>query len=513
MTVKSASLSRREYLACSAATVALSGAAPPERRLRSRPNLILFVPDQLRAESLGCYGHPLVSTPNIDRCAASGVRFSHCQSPYPVCTAARCSMLTGWPPHVRGHRTVYHLLRRDEPNLFQYLKSAGYDVYWYGKNDVLTHDCFPASATAWADLAGGPEWDVKDRPWPPDHPYYYSFLFKEGNDRRAYPDYARVRAAIDVLEKRDTDRPFCIFLALFFPHPPYAAPRGFHRMYRPEQVPELRPPDLRGKPELHRAIRHSRRLDKLSERDFRTISAVYLGMIGYTDWLLGELLEALDRTGRASDTAVVLASDHGDWAGDYGLVEKWSNAMDDTLLRVPLMIRAPGGAAGHVVDDLVELHDIMPTCLELAGVEPRHTHFARSLAPQLRGAPGDPHRAVFSEGGYNTSEPHAFEPLEAFPESHIYYPKVLLENKRPELITRTSTIRTKDAKLVLRPDGESEQYDLRRDPRELHNVIHDGSYAGRREELREQLLAWHIRTSDAVPMGRDDRSMPPRRTQ
>ncbi|MBI3975128.1 MAG: sulfatase-like hydrolase/transferase, partial [Armatimonadetes bacterium] len=193
-----------------------------DRPLRSRPNLILFLPDQLRAESIGCYGHPLVRTPNIDRLANSGVRFAFCQSAYPVCTASRCSTLTGWPPHVRGHRTVYHLLRRDEPNLFRYLKSAGYDVYWFGKNDVLTHDCFPESVTEWADLAAGPEWDVKDRPWTSDHPHYYSFLFTEGKDRRQYPDYARIRAAIDVLTKRDTDRPFCIFLATFFPHPPYA---------------------------------------------------------------------------------------------------------------------------------------------------------------------------------------------------------------------------------------------------------------------------------------------------
>ena len=93
------SLSRRDYLFGSAASLVL--APRPERRLRSRPNLVLFMPDQLRAESIGCYGHPLVRTPNIDRLAASGVRFACCQSAYPVCTASRCNLLTGWPPHVR----------------------------------------------------------------------------------------------------------------------------------------------------------------------------------------------------------------------------------------------------------------------------------------------------------------------------------------------------------------------------------------------------------------------------
>ncbi|MHC4507864.1 MAG: sulfatase-like hydrolase/transferase, partial [Planctomycetota bacterium] len=133
---------------------------------------------RLRAESIACYGHPLVRTPNMDRLATEGTRFDHCQCPYPVCTAARCSMLTGWYPHTAGHRTVYNLLKPDEPNLFKYLKQDGYDVYWYGKNDVLVHDHFAQSATEWNFFADGPEWSGKDNPWPVDDCRYFSFLFK-----------------------------------------------------------------------------------------------------------------------------------------------------------------------------------------------------------------------------------------------------------------------------------------------------------------------------------------------
>ncbi|MEZ4830703.1 MAG: sulfatase-like hydrolase/transferase [Caldilineaceae bacterium] len=98
------------------------------------------------AESVGCYGHPLVQTPNMDALAAEGVRFDQCHVQHSVCTPSRCSMMTGWYPHVRGHRTLWHMLRPDEPNLLRYLKQKGYTVHWYGKNDLLAP---AASPTAW----------------------------------------------------------------------------------------------------------------------------------------------------------------------------------------------------------------------------------------------------------------------------------------------------------------------------------------------------------------------------
>ena len=141
-------------------------------------------------------------------------------------------------------------------------------------------------------------------------------------------------------------------------------------------------------------IRQYRNLEKVDESVLRKIMAVYLGMTSYVDHLLGQLLDALEEAGLSAETAVIAFSDHGDWAGDYGLVEKWPSGLDDALTRVPLIVRMPGGAQGHVVAEPVELFDIVPTTLELAGVEARHTHYARSLVPQLRGAVGDPARAL-----------------------------------------------------------------------------------------------------------------------
>ncbi|HEX3918531.1 MAG TPA: sulfatase-like hydrolase/transferase, partial [Caulobacteraceae bacterium] len=119
----------------------------------ARPNLILFMPDELRADALGCYGNPVTATPHFDRLAAEGTRFAQCHVQFPVCGASRCSLLTGWPAHVRGHRSLYYFLRPEEPNLFRDLRRAGYDVYWFGKNDALAAASFADSVTEWRDRA------------------------------------------------------------------------------------------------------------------------------------------------------------------------------------------------------------------------------------------------------------------------------------------------------------------------------------------------------------------------
>jgi len=185
--------------------------------------------------------------------------------------------------------------------------------------------------------------------------------------------------------------------------------------------------------------------------------------------------------------------------------------MEDVLTRVPLLARVPGMKPGQVSREMVELFDVMPTVLELAGVEAKHTHFARSLMPQLRGEQGDPARAAFCEGGYNRNEPQEFEPLAEFGNpNNIYYPKVKLQNEHPETITRSTMVRTREHKLVARPDGQGEFYDLRKDPRELKNLFGEKSYATQQAGMVRRMLDWYIRTADVAPQERDARGFPPR---
>ena len=474
----------------------------------NRPlNFVLFNPDEWRGDCAGCAGDPVVQTPNLDRLAAEGVRFAQCHAQHPVCTPSRVSCMTGWYPHVRGHRTLWHLLRPDEPNLFRYLSAAGYDVRWYGKNDLLAPAAFADSVTE-AGLIRS-EGYREPNPWPRDDPRYYSFLYGPSGDPTAHPDYQNLAAGLHFL-RRGHERPFCLFLPLASPHPPYSAPAPFHHMYDPAALPPLRPVGGDDKPRFYTEIRRSRGLDRLDEGVFRQIRAVYLGMISFSDWLLGELLRTLDETGLAENTVVIVFSDHGDWAGDYGLVEKWPSALDDTMTRVPFVVRLPGGARGHVVAEPTELLDLTPTVLELAGIPPRHTQFGRSLAAQLRGAPGEAGRAAFAEGGYDPHEPHAFEGHpggEQFlrERSHIYFPKADLQQRDPRSVCRAAMLRTADHKLVRRPLDVSELYDLRDDPQELRNRYDDPAYATVRRDLEGRLLDWYVHTSDATPFEEDPR--------
>ncbi|WP_309714388.1 sulfatase-like hydrolase/transferase [Armatimonas sp.] len=468
-------------------------------------NLILFNPDEFRAESAHCYGHPLAPTPNLDRLAAEGTRFDQCHVQHPVCTPSRCSFMTGWYPHVRGHRTLWHTLQPDEPNLLRYLKQAGYEVVWGGKNDLLSPESFASSVDDWKldkrstrAIRGVP---TSRNPWSQYDDRFASFLYEPTDaPLEALGDFAKVDGAIEYLKSGPT-QPFCLYLPLLFPHCPYVAPQPWHDLIDPDALPALRPVRGDGAPDFHKMIRQTRKLDRLDESVLRKINAVYLGMIGVVDHLLGMLLDTLEQTGLADDTAIVFFSDHGDWAGDYGLVEKWPSALDDTITRVPLVIKIPGGKRGHVVTEPVELFDIFATALELTGTEARHTHFARSLVPQLQGAAGDPNRVVFAEGGYAFHEPLCFEGRQneaIFRDTtHIYYPKGRLQQDYPESVCRAAMVRTQTHKLIRRPDGTSELYDLVADPQELRNLY--GQQLDIQAALERRLLDWYLQTADVTP--------------
>jgi len=463
----------------------------------ARPNLILFFPDEMRADALACYGNPVVKTPNFDRLAREGARFENCHVQYPVCGASRCSLLTGWPTSVRGHRTLTYFLRPHEPNMFRYLREAGYDVFWFGKNDALASATFKDSVTEWAQANQIADILAQDTP---DGPF--TMLVKGGMDRRKTADYAMLQRAIAILERGENTRPFCIFLPLSQPHPPYGAPADFNTMYKPADLPPLVPPGLAKKPVFYSDIRKAYGLDQVSDAQLRQVRATYYGQVSYSDWLLGELLEALERTGHAQDTAIVTSSDHGDYAGDYGLVEKWPSGLESCLTHVPLIARVPGGTAGVTSHPMVELYDIMATFLELAGTQARHTHFARSLLPQIHGGPGDPLRASFSEGGSNVYD------AEKLRLGGLYGPKSALLNDRPETASRCASIKTGRYTYIARPGGQNELYDRSTDPWEEHNLIDDRSIAATRAELQQRLINWYINTSGVPEHDGDPRDLP-----
>ena len=404
-------------------------------------NYVLFLPDQLRADALACYGNPVTTTPHFDRLATEGVRFDQCHTQAVLCTPARCSLLTGWYPHVNGHRNLWHLLQPHEPNLLRSLHDAGYNVALFGKNDVFSPETIPLSLDAYVNLPGS---NNGPNPWPMDDPRRYSFLVEpfpggptETKDARHVAlacDYLRERAReregggpANPARGGSAPRDFFLFIPLTLPHPAYGPPEPYYSRYDAADVsvrPERERPGRTDRvPDFHRLVRSYRRLDELDERFFRTIRAVYYGMVDYVDWMLGLVMETLEQTGLADSTYLIAASDHGDLAGDYGLVEKIHNAHYDPLTRVPLLIRGPGVRTGASSPTPVALMDVMATVLETAGIAAGHTHFSVSLVPELTGDAGtedarsdDPRanaaaarRAVFTENGFRRDEAHCFE--------------------------------------------------------------------------------------------------------
>jgi arylsulfatase A-like enzyme len=487
-------------------------------------NFVFFFPDEMSASSVSCYGNPNVKMPNFDRLAGEGVRFENCIVQNPVCSPSRCSLMTGWYVHNMGHRSLWHLLRPHEPSLFRYLKNGGYDIQWFGKNDLYSQEYLNEICGDIEEKRHGYQskpsrkygtvhHTIRSNPYDFADSKYYSFLFDPiaEDDGEALLD-ENIARAIEYLDSwHEGDKPFMLFLPIVLPHPPYSALARFHNMYNPDLLKDAitMPEYTSGKPSYVELIRKARRLDQLEPEIFAKIHGTYLGMNSYVDFLLGELMNTLEKTGLSDNTTVVVSSDHGDWSGNYGLVEKWPNAMDDDLVRVPLLIKTPGRAAGHIVREQVELFDIMPTLLELAGIQESHTHFAQSLIPQLNGEAGDPNRTVFAEGGYDSQDLRCFEYQprgNGLMDDHsLYYPKATQQREYPQSVCRTVMIRNLTHKLVMRTSGENELYDLVKDPRECCNVYKDHHYSRVRSDLEAQLLQWYIHTADVVPLDEDYR--------
>jgi len=227
------------------------------------------------------------------------------------------------------------------------------------------------------------------------------------------------------------------------------------------------------------------------------------------DHQFGLLVDALKKAGVYDDTAIFFFSDHGDFTGDYGLVEKNQNTFEECLTRVPFVIKPPKGISvkPRVSDALVELIDFPATVEDLTGIPPKHTHFGRSLLSVIAGKTDEHRDAVFCEGGRLHGEVYAME-LESVSSQNpegLYWPRVALQRSEGPEHGKAVMCRTKDFKYVRRLYEQDELYDLRRDPMELHNRIGDREYADVIPKLKERLLTFYLETCDVVPHKADSR--------
>ena len=493
-------------------------ASPPACAAKP-PHLLIFNPDQWRGDVLGHVGNPAAVTPNLDRLVASeavSFRSAFCQNP--VCTPSRCSFMTGWYPHVRGHRSMAHMLQADEPCLLKSLKDAGYCVWWGGKNDLVPaqhgydrycnvhYQSTPADFQRWGHpkrpgLHGLPAWRGA-----PDSDTYYSFyagkLDTQGDSIYCDSDWANVFAAIDFIRQAPKDQPLCIYLPLMYPHPPYGVEEPWFSQIDRSKLPPRLPATLDGKPALLRELYERQRLQGWTEERWTELRATYYGMCSRVDHQFGLVLQALREAGIYDDTAAFFFSDHGDFTGDYGLVEKTQNTMEDALTRVPLIIKPPRGVPvqPRVSEALVELVDFPATVFELTGIQPGYTHFGRSLLPVLAGR--EEHRdAVFCEGGRCEGEDHCREGDAKPPTTNHYWPRVSLQWESHVAHSKAVMCRTRDYKYVRRLYEPDEFYDLRNDPGETRSCLTHPELA----RHKDRLLTFFMETGDVVPFEQDRR--------
>jgi arylsulfatase A-like enzyme len=230
-------------------------------------------------------------------------------------------------------------------------------------------------------------------------------------------------------------------------------------------------------------------------------------MCARVDAQVGLLVRELKARGIYDETALFVFSDHGDYTGDYGIVEKAQNLFEDCLVRVPLILKPPAGRGVRpgVRDGMVELVDVSATAYDLAGIPPKHHHFGRSLCEYLAGdAPG--RDAVFCEGGYRAGEP--LESAATEPES-LYWPRTSISAEDPQAYGRAIMVRTRTHKYVKRIGEPDELYDLVQDPMEMKNIVGEPRMAGVRAEMRNRLLEFLWETGDVVPARADARDSRP----
>ncbi|MDF0597998.1 sulfatase-like hydrolase/transferase [Psychromarinibacter halotolerans] len=408
-------------------------------------NILFIMYDQLRFDYLSCAGHPHLHTPNFDRVAAGGVRFTNAYVQSPVCGSSRMSFYTGRYPSSHGAQWNGFPLRVGEQTMGDHLRKLGMGCWLIGK----THMKADAEGMERLGLApdsligarqaecGFDAWIRDDGLWGqgPDGFYdakrspYNEYLKAKGYDgENPWADYANAgiedgeiasgwmfanadKPANIREEDSETpwltgetirfieraDGPWCAHVSYIKPHWPYIVPAPYHAMYGPNHVPAATRHQMeRDDPHPVLAAYQSNRIASAFQRDDvrDKVIPAYMGLIRQCDDQLGRLLDYLERTGRMDDTMIVLTSDHGDYLGDHWLGEK--DMFHQPAVKIPMIIRDPRARAdatrGTTCDALVEAIDLAATFIEAAGGEvPSHIVEGRSLQPWLDGeTPGTP---------------------------------------------------------------------------------------------------------------------------
>lgn len=379
-------------------------------------NLLFICSDEHTAHVLGCYGNPVVRTPNLDALAARGVRFTSAYTPFPICVPARACLATGRYAHQLGiwdNGAPY--TGREAPSWGHRLTAQGHEVTTIGKLHYRSEEDdtgFPDQRLAMhvvdgvGDVFGLLRKDSPVRPGSVRRPVQEA---GPGNSEYIRYDRAIAAEAEGWLRERAVGaggktahgkKPWALFVSFVNPHFPLTVPQEYFDLYPPESVPLPRC-GTPGTWSKHPAMVWKRRMQAIEEPFdegvLRRAIAAYYGMVTFLDEQVGRVIRALEESGLAGSTCVVYSTDHGDMLGDHGLW--WKSVMYEGSAGIPLLLAGPGVPRGKVVGTPVSLIDVFPTVLEAVGAsaEPEDADLPGSSLLGLANQPDDPERTVFAE--------------------------------------------------------------------------------------------------------------------
>jgi uncharacterized sulfatase len=350
--------------------------------LPNRPNVLFIVLDDLNTD-LGCYGNRAVKSPNIDRLAARGVRFDRAYAQYTLCNPSRVSFLSGRRPETSGVYVLNIPARTALPDavmLPQFFRQQGYYTAGAGK---IFHSVKMSDAASWDRYEDGNGDDdeekaaIKSRYGGGDGRPRWHVLSTDGAKTRDGLNTRTIQQL--VAEKSAAKTPFFLALGLHKPHLPWTAPQRFFDLYPEASIKIPAEPAMRDIP----AIALQTELSGFAQPDSRAGAIrAYYACVSFIDYQLGLVLAELDRHDLWKNTLVVFFSDHGFHLGDHGGLWAKLSAFDAST-RVPLLLAGPGVPAGRAVSSPVELLDVYPTLVDLAGFTAPRGLEGKSLRPLL----------------------------------------------------------------------------------------------------------------------------------
>jgi choline-sulfatase len=345
--------------------------------MKSKPNILLIFTDMQRADTIAALGNNVIKTPNLDRLVKEGTAFTSCYSPSPVCVPARCCMHYGMYPQKTGLFKNGIMMEDNGKSMASMLEAAGYKTHAIGKrhftpvkNALRGFGSIESQEECTSDI----ETDDYCK-WLKENNYdYYETHGARGEmyyipqvsalPEEAHPSNWIGNRCVDFIqESSKEDKPWMLFSSFIHPHPPFAPPKPWHKLYRSPMMPL---PDVPQDSEsLHTWInmlqnRYKYRDQGIDNNLMRNIKAYYYATISFVDYQIGKMIKALEETGELDNTLIVFASDHGEYLGDYNCFGKRS--MHDASSRVPLITRFPKKfKADNICENPVSLVDILPT--------------------------------------------------------------------------------------------------------------------------------------------------------